>query len=226
MKRGKNYLNSLKKIDRNVVYEPKQAIDEVKKACYAKFDETIDVVMNLHLEKKHSIRGTLIFDHSFGKTKRVLVFAEGDAAAEAKEAGAEFIGSQDLIDKIAGGWMDFDICIATPDMMKNVGKIAKVLGPKGLMPNPKVGTVTTEMKKAIEEIKKGKVEYRADKTGNVHLGIGKKSMDSSQLYNNFMILYREILKRKPTDLKGDYIRKIYLSSTMGPSVKIDLAQIR
>lgn len=226
MKRGKKYKIALKSINKTELYEPRKAIEVIKKAAFTKFDETIDVVFVLNLDKKHTIRGTHVYDYPFGKQKKILVFAEGELANEAKSAGADYVGGQELVDKIMSGWIDFDVCIATPDMMKNISKVAKILGPKGLMPNPKLGTVTTEIKKAVEEVKKGKIEYRADKSGNVHVSIGKKSMDEEKLLSNFTSIYKEILKKRPSDLKGDYIKKICISSTMSPSVKIDFAQIK
>lgn len=226
MKRGKKYKEALKLINKNEMYEPTKAIEVIKKAAYTKFDETVDAVFVLNLDKKHTIRGTHVYDYPFGKQKKVLVFAEGNYADEARQAGADYVGGQELIDKISSGWLDFDACIATPDMMKNISKLAKILGPKGLMPNPKLGTVTTDIKKAIEEIKKGKIEYRADKAGNIHVSIGKKSMEDDKLLSNLSSIYKEILKKRPADLKGDYIKKVYISSTMSPSVKIDFVQIK
>lgn len=226
MKHGKRYLDTLKVIEKEKLYSINEAIEKIKEAATAKFDETIEAHFVLHIEKKHSIRGTVVLPNSFGKPKKVLVFAKGDLAELAKKSEADYVGDADLIEKIKGGWIDFDVCIATPDMMREVGKIAKILGPKGLMPSPKVGTVTKEIDKAIEEVKKGKIEYRADKTGNVHVGVGKKSMENEKILENFKTIYKEIVKKRPSDLKGEYIRKIYLTSTMGPSVRIDLADLK
>lgn len=226
MKHGKRYLSSLKVVDREKYYPLNEAIEVVKKSATAKFDETIEAHFVLHIEKKHTIRGTVVLPNYFGKPKKVMVFAKGDFADLARKAGAAYVGDSDYIEKIKKGWIDFDVCIATPDMMREVGKIAKILGPKGLMPSPKVGTVTKEVDKAIEEVKKGKVEYRADKTGNIHIAIGKKSMDNEKIIENFKTIYKEILKKRPSDLKGEYIKKIYLASTMGPGIRVDIADLR
>ena len=206
-------------------YSIKDAISAIKKVNYAKFDETFEVAFNLKLEKKHSIRSTILLPNSFGKTKKVLVFAKGQKAEEALSAGADYAGDEEYIEKIKNGWLEFDSCIATPDMMREIGKIAKILGPKGLMPNPKTGTVTDNIVQAVKEVKQGKLEYRADKAGVVHSIFGKKSMTDDQLYENFMQLYQDLLKKRPSDLKGNYILSIYISATMSPSVKIDLASL-
>ncbi len=226
MKHGKNYRNLKKDFDKSKSYGLNDALDNAKKLSYANFDESIDVAFNLNLEKKHTIRGTVILPHSFGEPKKVCVITTGAKADEAKTAGADFVGADDLIEKIKKGWLEFDVCIATPDMMKDIRKVAKVLGPRGMMPNPKVGTVTEDLEKAIKEVKKGKIEYRADKTNNVHVSIGKKSMDTKSLKDNFMIVYNELIKKRPSDLKGDYMVKVVTSSTMGLGITIDLAQIK
>lgn len=186
-----------------------------------KFVEGVEIHINLNLKAKHTIRDTMILPHTIETAeKRILVFAKGDKATEAQNSGAAFVGDNDLIERIKGGWMDFDIAIATPDMMKDVGKLGPVLGRRGLMPNPKTGTVTFDIKGAIEEFKKGKIEFRADKAGIIHLKIGKVSMSADQLFDNAKALFHEVLRRKPSDLKGEYVRSIAFSSTMGPGLKI------
>ena len=197
------------------------ALETVKKNATTKFDETIEVSFNLNTLKKHSIRDTVIYPHLFGKALRILVFAKGEKAEEAKAAGVDHVGADDLIEKIAGGWIDFDVAIATPEMMKSIAKIAKTLGTKGLMPNPKAKTVTDNVKKAIDAFKAGRREFRANGEGIVNFPIGKASMSVDQLKENFLELYRILIKRKPTDLKGDYIKSIALSSTMGKGVRVD-----
>ncbi len=206
-------------------YNIKDAIALIKKVTFAKFDETFEVAINLKLEKKHSIRSTILLPNPFGKTKKILVFAKGQKVDEALSAGADYAGSDEYIEKIKNGWMEFDSCIATTDMMKEIGKIAKILGPKGLMPNPKTGTVTDNLAQAVKEVKQGKLEYRTDKAGVVHAIFGKKSMTEDQIHDNFMALYQDILKKRPSDLKGNYILSIYVSSTMSPSVRLDSASL-
>lgn len=219
---GKLYRKAKENIEPKA-YNIKDAISLIKKISYAKFDETFEAAFNLKLEKKHTVRSTILLPNSFGKTKRVLVFAKGQKAEEALAAGADYAGDEEYIEKIKNGWIDFDACIATPDMMKEIGKIAKILGPKGLMPNPKTGTVTDNVANAVKEIKQGKLEYKADKAGVIHVVFAKKSMSDEQIYENFSQLYQDILKRRPSDLKGNYILSIYISTTMSPSVKIDIA---
>lgn len=221
---GKLYKKAKENIEPKA-YSVKDGIALIKKVSYAKFDETFEVSFNLKLEKKHSIRSTIMFPNTFGKTKKVLVFAKGQKAEEALAAGADYAGDEEYIEKIKGGWLDFDACIATPDMMKDIGKIAKILGPKGLMPNPKIGTVTDNIANAVKEIKQGKLEYKADKAGVVHAIFAKKSMTEEQIYENFMHFYQDLLKKRPSDLKGNYILSAYISTTMSPSVKIDLSSI-
>jgi len=206
-------------------YNIKDAISLIKKVSYAKFDETFEASFNLKLEKKHSIRSTILLPNSFGKTRKVLVFAKGQKAEEAISAGADYAGDEEYIEKIKNGWLDFDSCIATPDMMKEIGKIAKILGTKGLMPNPKTGTVTDNIANAVKEIKQGKLEYKADKAGVVHVVFAKKSMTEEQIFENFNQLYQDLLKKRPSDLKGNYILSIYISTTMSPSVKVDISSL-
>ncbi|MEJ5274037.1 MAG: 50S ribosomal protein L1, partial [Spirochaetota bacterium] len=199
--RGKLYRKAKENIEPKP-YNIKEAIALIKKVSYAKFDETFEACFNLKLEKKHSIRSTILLPNTFGKTKKVLVFAKGQKAEEAISAGADYAGDEEYIEKIKNGWLDFDACIATPDMMKEIGKIAKILGPKGLMPNPKTGTVTDNIANAVKEIKQGKLEYKADKAGVVHVVFAKKSMTEEQIYENFSQLYQDLLKKRPSDLKG------------------------
>jgi large subunit ribosomal protein L1 len=201
----------------------------VKKAAPAKFDETVEVAIRLGVDPKkqdQAVRGVVVLPHGTGKTKRVLVFAKGDKAKEAEQAGADFVGDQDLINKIQQGWFDFDVCVATPDMMAEVGKLGRLLGGKGLMPNPKAGTVTFDVARAVQEIKAGKIEFRLDKAGQIHAPIGKVSFDSEKLAENFRTLIDAIVRAKPAAAKGVYLRNIALSSTMGPSVRIDAAAFR
>lgn len=202
----------------------KEAIAMVKKNATAKFDETVEIAIKTGLDPRHStqqLRGSLVLPHGTGKTVRVLVFASGDAIEQAKEAGADFVGGQDLVDQIQGGWLDFDACIATPDMMRFVGKLGRVLGPRGLMPNPKLGSVTKDVAKAVSDAKGGKVEYRVDKFGNIANGIGKASFDEEKLYENFRVYYNHIIKAKPSAAKGTYIKSVTLSSSQGVGVQLD-----
>lgn len=221
MKRGKKYREALKKYNNNQMYDIGKGIDILKDVAYAKFDETVEVALRLKLKKSHTVRDTVVLPNTFGKDKRILVFAKGDNVKEAKEAGATYVGDEEYIEKIKKGWLEFDIIIATPDMMKDVGKLGPILGRRGLMPNPKTGTVTADVKGAIAELKKGRVEFRADKTGVVHLGIGKMSMDHAKLRENIKSFYEEVLRKRPVDLKGEYINSMYISSTMGLGIKIN-----
>lgn len=189
--------------------------------AFAKFDETVEIAIHLNLKGKHTVRDTLVLPHSFRAEKKILVFAKGDKAEEAKACGAAYVGEADLIEKIQGGWLDFDIAVATPDMMKDVGKLGPVLGRRGLMPNPKTKTVTFDIKGAVEELKKGRVEFKADKTGVVHLAIGKISMDKEKITENALLLIQEVIRKRPADLKGEYLSSIALSSTMGPGVRVN-----
>lgn len=221
--KGKRYEDAVKQIN-NELYEPQAALELVKNLAKAKFDETIDVAFRLNLDPRHAdqqVRGAVVLPHGTGKTRTVLVFAKGEKAKEAEEAGADFVGADDIVEKIQGGWFGFDVAVATPDMMGVVGKLGKLLGPKGLMPNPKVGTVTFDVAKAIKEIKAGKVEYRVEKTGIVHAPVGKVSFTLEMLQENFQTLAEAIIKAKPAGAKGQYIKSVALSSTMGPSVKLN-----
>lgn len=225
MKHGKNYTESAKLIDAQKLYDPGEAIDLVQKTAKAKFDETIEASIRLGVDPRHAdqqVRGVVVLPHGTGKKVRILVFAEGEKAEEAKAAGADFVGSEDMIDKIQKeNWFDFDVVIATPDMMGKIGKIARVLGPKGLMPNPKSGTVSMDVAKAIEDVKAGKVEYRVDKTSICHVPLGKASFDAKKLEENFQVLMNAIIKAKPAAAKGTYMKSVVISSTMGPGIKVN-----
>lgn len=220
MKRGKKYVNAAKGHDRNLAMEPLQAVEFVKKAAFAKFDETVEISMNLNIKKGNSVRDTLVLAHQFKAEKKILVFAKGAKAEEAKAAGAAFVGDDDLIAKIKDGWLDFDICVATPDMMKDVGKLGQILGRRGLMPNPKTQTVTMDITGAIAELRKGRTEFRSDKTGCIHLAVGKVSMNPEALVDNIKIVMAEVARKRPTDTKGDFVKSVFIASTMGPGVKI------
>ena len=224
MKRSKRYVANLEKLDKNKAYSVEEAVKLVKETSNSKFDGTVEVAMNLNLDTKKNdqqLRGAVVLPN--GKSKRILVLAKGDQAKAAKEAGADFVGDVDMIQKIEKeSWFDYDVIIATPEMMPLLGKIGKLLGPKGLMPNPKTGTVTTDTAKAIEETKKGKVNYRTDSFGNVHGIIGKASFDDAKLAENLKAFVEAIMKVKPSTVKGAYVKNISISSTMGPGVKIDL----
>ena len=226
---GKKYAEAAKLIEAGKFYEPVEAIELVKKTATAKFDETIEISFNLNVDPKYAdqqVRGAVVLPHGTGKTKRVLVFAKGDKIKEAEEAGADYVGSEELVAKIQGGWFDFDVVVATPDMMGEVGKLGRVLGPKGLMPNPKTGTVTMDVKKAVEEIKAGKVEYRAEKAGIVHASIGKVSFDEEKLVDNFRTLQDVLAKAKPASAKGTYFKSVAVTTTMGPGVKVDTSSFK
>ena len=226
MKKSKRYAGITEKLDKKKTYSPKEAIKLVKGASNAKFDETIEVAMNMNLDTKKAdqqLRGAIVLPNGTGKTQRVLVLAKGDQAKAAKEANADFVGDADMIEKIEKeNWFEYDVIIATPEMMPMLGKIGKVLGPKGLMPNPKTGTVTMDVKKAVEDTKKGKVEYRTDSFGNIHGIIGKASFDEKKLVENLEAFVNAIIKLKPASVKGNYIKNISVSSTMGPGVKLDI----
>ncbi len=228
MKKGKKYVEAAKLIDRTVQYDPAEAVALVKKAATAKFDETVEAHIRTGCDGRHAeqqIRGAVVLPHGTGKTVRVLVFAKGDKATEAEAAGADFVGGEELIPKIQNeGWFEFDVVVATPDMMGVVGRLGCVLGPKGLMPNPKAGTVTMDVTKAINEIKAGKIEYRLDKTNIVHVPVGKVSFTEEQLADNFQAIMDAIVKAKPSALKGTYLKNITLASTMGPGVKVSTAK--
>jgi large subunit ribosomal protein L1 len=229
MKRGKKYLDSAKLIDRNVQYDAAEAISLVKKSAVAKFDETIEAHIRLGVDGRHAdqqVRGAVVLPHGTGKTVRVLVFAKGDKAAEAAAAGADYVGADDLIPKIQNdNWFEFDVVVATPDMMGVVGRLGRVLGPKGLMPNPKAGTVTMDVTKAINDIKAGKIEYRLDKTNIIHVPVGKASFTEQQLTENFQTLMGAIVKAKPSAAKGQYLKSVTIVSTMGPGVKLNTAKL-
>ncbi|WP_202081227.1 50S ribosomal protein L1 [Caldalkalibacillus salinus] len=223
-KKGKNYQEAVKLVDREKAYDPSEAIELVKKTAKAKFDETIELAARLGVDPKKAdqqIRGAVVLPHGTGKTQRVLVFAKGEKAKEAEAAGADYVGDEDLINQINQGWFEFDVVVATPDMMAQVGKLGRVLGPKGLMPNPKTGTVTFEVEKAVNEIKAGKVEYRVDKNGNIHVPIGKVSFSTDQLQENLDAIVGTLIKAKPASSKGIYLRNVSVSSTMGPGVKVN-----
>ncbi len=228
MKHGKKYTEAAKLVDRAVFYEPNDAIALVKKTATAKFDETIEVHIRTGCDGRHAeqqIRGAVVLPNGTGKTVKVLVFAKGDKVNEAEAAGADYVGGEELIPKIQNdGWLDFDVVVATPDMMGVVGRLGKVLGPKGLMPNPKAGTVTMDVTKAVNDIKAGKIEYRLDKTNIVHVPVGKASFTEEQLQENFTALMDAIAKARPSALKGQYLKSITLTSTMGPGVKVSVAK--
>lgn len=229
MKRSKAYQEKVKLVNREEKYSPSDAVRLVKETATAKFDETIEVHFNLGIDPRHAdqqLRGTLVLPHGTGKSVRVAVITQGEKVQDAKDAGADFVGGEELIEKIQGGWLDFDLIIASPDMMSKLGKLARVLGPKGLMPNPKSGTVSNDISAAVGEFKKGKVEYRNDKTGIVHLGIGKKSFSDKALEENFETVYDTIVKIKPTKSKGIYLKSIVMASTMGPGVAIEPLKLK
>ncbi len=228
MKRGKKYVEAAKNIDRATLYDSTEAVSLVKKSAVAKFDETIEAHIRTGCDGRHAeqqIRGAVALPHGTGKTVRVLVFAKGDKVNEAQAAGADFVGGEELIPKIQNdNWFEFDVVVATPDMMGVVGRLGRVLGPKGLMPNPKAGTVTMDVAKAVQEIKAGKIEYRLDKTNIIHVPIGKASFTEEQLADNFQAIMDAIVKAKPATLKGQYLKSITLASTMGPGVKLSTAK--
>ena len=224
MKTGKKYSDSIKLIDRTKLYDPEEAVTLVKQTAKAKFDETVEISVRLGVDPRHAdqqVRGTVVLPNGTGKTKTVLVIAKGPKAEEATAAGADFVGAEDMIAKIQGGWFGFDVCIATPDMMGLVGRLGRVLGPKGLMPNPKTGTVTMDVTKAITETKAGKVEYRVDKTAIIHCPLGKASFFEQQLTENLRTLMDAIIKAKPSAAKGTYVKSAVISSTMGPGIKLN-----
>lgn len=224
-KHGKKYVEASKKIDKSKLYSLEEAISLVKETSVANFDSTVEVAIKLNIDAKKSdqnLRGSFVLPNGTGKKKRVLVIAKGEAAAKAKEAGADFVGDKDMIDKISQeNWFDYDVIVATPDMMPELGKIGKVLGPKGLMPNPKTGTVTMNTAKAVEDIKKGMVQYKTDSYGNIHSIIGKVSFDETKLLENINYIYKTIVKSKPQAVKGTFVENVSISTTMGPGIKID-----
>ena len=225
-KRGKKYEDAAKLVDRTKQYELREAVELVKKTATANFDETVEAAFRLGVDPKHAdqnIRGAVVLPHGTGKTQRVLVFAKGDKIKEAEAAGADYIGDEEIIAKINEGWFDFDVIVATPDMMAEVGKLGRVLGPKGLMPNPKTGTVTFEVEKAVADIKAGKVEYRVDKAANLHVPIGKISFTDDQLVENLETIIETVVRAKPQSSKGKYLRNVAIASTMGPGIKLDVS---
>ncbi len=222
---GKKYADALKLIEADKFYSPKEAVELVKKTAVTKFDSTIEVAFRLGVNPKYpdqQVRGALVLPNGTGKSKTVLVFAKGPKIAEAEAAGADFVGGEEFVNKIKEGWMDFDVCIATPDMMGLVGRIGKILGPRGLMPNPKVGTVTMDVARAVKESKAGKIQYRTDKAGNVQCPIGKASFTDEQLLENYITLADTLVKVKPSGAKGQYIKAVTMSATMGPGISIDV----
>ncbi len=229
MKHGKNYNNAAKAVDRDRLYEPAEAVGLVKEVAPEKFDSTIEVSARLGVDPRQAdqmVRGTVNLPHGTGKTAKVLVFAAGEKAEEARAAGADFVGSDDMIEKVSEGWTGFDAAVATPDMMGKVGRLGRVLGPRGLMPNPKTGTVTMDVAKAVEDIKGGKIEFRVDKHSNLHFIIGRKSFSAEQLADNFAAALDEVMRLKPSSAKGRYLKKVVVSSTMGPGVTVDPGSIK
>lgn len=228
-KRGKKYQESLKLIDREEVYDPDKAMDLVLQTAKANFDETIDLSVKLGVDPKHAdqqVRGAVVLPHGTGKTRKVLVFAKGDKVKEAEEAGADFVGGEELVKKIQSeNWFDYDVVVATPDMMGIVGRLGRLLGPKGLMPNPKSGTVTFEIEKAVKEIKAGKVEYRVDKSSIIHVPIGKVSFGKEKIRENFDTIMEAIIKARPAAAKGRYLRTVAISTTMGPGIKVNAQKL-
>jgi large subunit ribosomal protein L1 len=225
---GKKIMTAQEKIEKGKEYSFEEAIKLVKESVYTKFDETVDLAVNLGVDPRKSdqmVRGMVVLPHGMGKKVRVLVFAKGEKEKEARDAGADFVGAEDLIEKITKGWLDFDKTVATPDLMGIVGKLGKILGPRGLMPNPKLGTVTFDIARAVKEIKAGKVEYKAEKAGIVHVPIGKVSFDTQKLIDNGKAVIDSIVKAKPATSKGKYLKKIFISSTMGPGVAVDTASL-
>ncbi|MHB1628261.1 MAG: 50S ribosomal protein L1 [Bacilli bacterium] len=225
---GKKYADALKLVDRDRAYEPAEAVDLVKRTSVVKFDATVEVAIRLGLDPRKNdqqIRGAVVLPHGTGRSVRLIVFAKGDKAREAEAAGADVVGDEDLVARIAGGWLEFDVAVATPDMMASVGRLGRVLGPRGLMPNPKTGTVTFDVRKAVEDVKAGKVEYRLDKGANVHAVLGKVSFSPEQLLGNFHAVLEALQKAKPAAAKGQYIRNITISSTMGPGVPLNLQRL-
>jgi len=225
---GKKMESAAKKVEPGNQFSLEEAVKIVKDASYTKFDETVDMALNLGVDPKKSdqmVRGTVVLPHGMGKKVRVLVFAKGEKEKEAREAGADYVGAEDLVEKIQKGWLDFDNAVATPDIMGVVGKLGKVLGPRGLMPNPKLGTVTFDVAKAVKEIKAGKIEYKTEKAGIIHVPIGKVSFDAEKLVDNARVIIDAIVKAKPGTSKGKYLKKVALSSTMGPGVRVDVGKL-
>lgn len=229
MKRGKKYLEAAKLIDKTQKYEINEAVELVKKTSFVKFDATVEAAFRLNLDPRkaeQNLRGAIVLPHGTGKVSRVVVIAQGEKAKEAEAAGADHVGDAELIQKIAGGWFDFDVMVATPDMMAQLGKLGRILGPKGLMPNPKTGTVTMDVTKAVNEIKNGKIEYRVDKVGNIHAPIGRVSFDNEKLVENFKTLYNTLARIKPTTVKGVYMKNVTITSSMAPGVKVSTESLK
>ncbi len=224
MKHGKKYREALEKIDKLEQYPVDKAVELVKQVAFAKFDESIELSVKLNLKKSQTVRDTLVLPHQFSADKKILVFARGEKADEAREAGADFVGDSDLVEKIQGGWVDFDVAVATPDMMKDVGRLGPILGRRGLMPNPKTRTVTFDIKEAIAELKKGRTEFRSDKTNIVHCAVGRVSMEKEKIAENIRLLISEVDKRRPADAKGNFVESVAISSTMGPGVRLDVKE--
>lgn len=226
-KHGKSYNKAYSSIEKRE-HSLSEAVGKLKSVAYAKFDETVEISMNLGVDPRHAdqmVRGTMVLPHGIGRSKTVLVIAQGEKAKEAEEAGADFVGAKDMVEKIQGGWTGFDAVVATPDMMREVGKLGRILGPRGLMPNPKTGTVTFDVAKAVSEVKAGKVEFRVDKTSNIHVPVGKLSFDEDKLVDNARALLQAVAKAKPPAAKGKYVKSIHLSSTMGPGVTLDFEEV-
>jgi large subunit ribosomal protein L1 len=225
---GRKYAAALAQIDRTKAHRVEEAVEVVKRVAYARFDETVELAIQLNVDPRKAdqmVRGTVVLPHGLGKSKRVAVIATGDKVKEAEEAGADVVGGEDLVERIKGGWLEFDALIATPDVMRSVGQLGKILGPRGLMPNPKTGTVTFDIKNAVREVKAGRVEFRVDKTGVIHVPIGKKSFDTSKLVDNARALIDAVIHAKPASARGKYIKSIYLSTTMSPAVKLDVSEL-
>lgn len=222
MKHGKKYKEALQKLDKLENYPVDKGVELVKQLAFAKFDEAVEVSVRLNLKKSQTVRDTLVLPHQFTEGKKILVFAKGEKAEEARAAGADYVGDIDLVEKIQGGWTDFDVAVATPDMMKDVGRLGPVLGRRGLMPNPKTKTVTFDIKEAVAELKKGRTEFRSDKTSIVHCAIGRVSMDKEKIVENLRLVVSEVNRRRPADAKGNFISSVAISSTMGPGVRLDV----
>jgi large subunit ribosomal protein L1 len=220
MRHGKKYQDAVAQVDREQEYPVNEAVELVKKLSFAKFDETVELSLNLNLKKSQTVRDTVVLPNQFTAEKKILVFAKGEKAEEAKAAGATYVGDDDLINKIKDGWLDFDVAVATPDMMKDVGRLGPILGRRGLMPNPKTQTVTMDIAGAMEQLRQGRVEFRSDKTGVVHLAVGKVSMESEKIRENVKLVVDEVEKRRPAETKGTFVKSVALSSTMGPGVKV------
>ena len=225
---GKRYAKALERVDQTKEYAVEDAVELARAVAPAKFDETVELAVRLGVNPKHAdqmVRGAVVLPHGTGKSVRVLVFAKGEKEREAREAGADFVGAEDMVEKIQGGWLDFDTAVATPDLMGQVGRLGKILGPRGLMPNPKVGTVTFDVTRAVREVKAGKVEFKVDKAGNIHVPVGKKSFPADRLADNANAILEALVKAKPAGAKGQYLRSITVSTTMGPGIRIDVQRV-